>query len=190
MNLLMKKQNLISSVQTGNCSGFTLIELMVTLAVLGIIAFIATPSLRSLVLENRVASEKSLFIASLQYARSEAVARGVPVSVTGLSSTAGKEFSEHGWVVWVDKDGNGNYDSSTSETLRKYEPVKGINIGRGSRYTFNPQGFISFLPNNGSKKVLLCASGHGQKPYLITVLKSGQVDAQQGDDSESSTNCS
>src|SRR3546814_3831744 len=53
--------------------GFTLVELMVTLAVLTIIAIIATPSFANLIRGNRLASSANEMVALLQTARSAAI---------------------------------------------------------------------------------------------------------------------
>lgn len=61
--------------------GFTLIELMVTLAVMAIIAGMAFPSLRDFIINSRVTTQTNEFIAALGYARSEAIKRGLDVMV-------------------------------------------------------------------------------------------------------------
>lgn len=61
--------------------GFSLIELMVTVAVMGIIAGIAFPSLRDLVINSRVSTQTNELVAALNYARSESIKRGLEVVV-------------------------------------------------------------------------------------------------------------
>lgn len=67
--------------------GFTLIELMVIVALLAILSAIAVPGLTSLVRDNRIQSQAEEFNALLQYARSEAVIRKIPVMVDVDSSS-------------------------------------------------------------------------------------------------------
>jgi type IV fimbrial biogenesis protein FimT len=63
-------------------SGFTIIELMITVAVLGIIVGLAVPSMRAYILNQRVRSVAFDLAASLLQARSEAGKRNENVSIT------------------------------------------------------------------------------------------------------------
>ena len=66
--------------RTGS-KGFTLIELMIAVAVVAIIIMIAAPSFRDMVSIQRLRSVNSQLVTDLQFARNEAVARGVPLRV-------------------------------------------------------------------------------------------------------------
>jgi type IV fimbrial biogenesis protein FimT len=67
---------------------FTLVELMVVVAVLAVLAVLAAPSLRELIVMQRLKSINAELVTDLQYARSEAIARNRQISVRfGSSST-------------------------------------------------------------------------------------------------------
>lgn len=93
-----------SNDHVSNEGGFTLTELMVSIAVLSVVLAVGVPSFSSLIARNRISSQTNEFIAALNVARSEAVRRAAPVALR--SSTADSQFAT-GWDVFTDADGNG-----------------------------------------------------------------------------------
>ncbi|MGQ4583794.1 GspH/FimT family pseudopilin [Lysobacter sp. F60174L2] len=90
--------------------GFTLIELMVTLVVLGTTLVLAAPSLSSLYRELNATAVYHQLTVSLAVARMGAVRRGQPVSV--CPSRDGQRCSDDvvwddGWIVFSDPQRNG-----------------------------------------------------------------------------------
>lgn len=80
--------------------GFTLIELMVTMAVLAILIFVAVPNLRMFMLNGRMASQTNEMITALSLARSEAIKRAANVTVCASSDNATCTGTwTQGWVV-------------------------------------------------------------------------------------------
>src|SRR5690606_14778958 len=77
-------------------TGFTVIELIITVAVLAILIAVATPSFRELSLNNRTTSATNNLLADLALARNEAVKTARPAFVSARGT-----WSE-GWIVWVD----------------------------------------------------------------------------------------
>ncbi len=108
--------------------GFTLIELMVTLAVAAILLTVGVPSFRATVENNRLTIAANELVSALNLARSEAIKRGVRVTVCksadGATCTTSGDW-EKGWIVFTDIDNNAAYDSDTEMLLRTYEGVKG-----------------------------------------------------------------
>lgn len=140
----------------GQARGFTLLELMVTLAVASILAVIALPSFRDLLRKNQVSSANNALLADLSYARSEAITRGNIVSICpsadGSSCTASGQAYESGWLVYSYSPGNGKattaFDSSkatasgTNQLLRYTQARPGVSmqVNSTSIISFGPQG--------------------------------------------------
>ena len=69
---------------------------------------IAIPSFTSSITSNRLTTNANEFVSALNYARSEAVSRGIQVTVESISATSGQW--DTGWNVFVDLNGNGAFD--------------------------------------------------------------------------------
>lgn len=101
-------------------SGFTLTELMITLAIVAIVIAFGVPSFRGMMRNNQIAANSNDFLSSLNLARSEAIKRGVGWRVVMCPGTqagcAGTAWG-NGWIVFVDADANLNnlLDEATSD---------------------------------------------------------------------------
>ncbi len=146
-------------------TGFTLIELMVTVAVAATVLTVGVPSFRELIQNNRLTTAVNDMVTEFNLARSEAVKRGAPVTLckrntagTGCDSTVAWLS---GWIVFADTNGNGTVDSG-DQILRIHGPLSGINslnFGSRNRVTFDGHGFatgysgtMSFCDDRGLSK--------------------------------------
>jgi len=98
-------------------SGFTLIELMVTLSVLVVLMALAVPSFQSMMASSNVSTVTNDLMTTLSQARSNAVRRGARVTV--CKSANGSQCAttgdwEQGWIVFNDDDHTGT--SATVDT--------------------------------------------------------------------------
>ncbi|MGD9596972.1 MAG: GspH/FimT family pseudopilin [Steroidobacteraceae bacterium] len=92
-------------------AGFTLMELMIVLALAAVILSIGAPSFAEFRRNNRLTGAGNELLGAMQTARSEAIKRQVPVAVcpsndpgdAGATCSAGA-FT--GWIVFVDPDNN------------------------------------------------------------------------------------
>lgn len=84
--------------------GFTMVELLVTVALIAIVVALAYPSFVSVINNNRLAGATNDLIGDLQYARSEAIRRNTRVSV--CASADGSTCGGGSWANWVVRVGN------------------------------------------------------------------------------------
>jgi type IV fimbrial biogenesis protein FimT len=93
--------------------GFTLVELLVTVAVVAILLAMAWPSYQQFVADSRVTGQANEFLAALNLARSEAVKRNTTVTMCRSSDGAscGGTSWQQGWIVFVDGDPVGSIES-------------------------------------------------------------------------------
>ncbi len=148
--------------------GFTLIELIVTIAIAGILIGVGIPSLRDMIINNRVTAYTNDFVSALYLARSEAIKRGKRVALcksTDYASCAGGGGWEQGWVVFEDENNDGVF--APAEVIQIHEPLaSGVTLtGIGTTAIY-----ISFL-SDGSTQTLGGLPVAGQ----LTVTKSGKT---------------
>ncbi len=110
-------------------AGFTMIEMLVTLAVVGILAGIAAPSFTSVVASQKVKTSASMLQSSLLAARSEALKHNANVTVAPIGG-----IWTAGWTIAVVSTGEilANNNKSTSATIAGPASITYNNAGRVS----------------------------------------------------------
>jgi type IV fimbrial biogenesis protein FimT len=90
-------------------AGFTVIELMVTVAIVAILAMVAAPSLRDLVKNAGMTSLVNDFMTDLSVARAEAVKRGVRATICTSNTGTGCTATEwrFGWIIFAETNAGG-----------------------------------------------------------------------------------
>lgn len=89
--------------------GFSVIELMTSLTVAGVLMAIAVPSFREMTASNRLGSQSNEVIAALNFSRSEAIKRNTTISFCrAASEVAAKcETSAGKWEFWIVRTAGG-----------------------------------------------------------------------------------
>ena len=105
-------------VQRGHAYGFSLLELMVVLTLVGILALLATPSMAEWMKNQRIRGTAEALLNGLQTAREEAIRRNRPASfwlVSNLTSGCALSNTSGSWVVSLNSPA-GQCDSAPSAT--------------------------------------------------------------------------
>ncbi|MBI1424656.1 MAG: prepilin-type N-terminal cleavage/methylation domain-containing protein [Gammaproteobacteria bacterium] len=122
--------------------GFTLIELLITIAVIAVVIALGIPGLNQYAERNRSASQTNLIVGTIANARAEAIKRGIDVTICASSTPTAATPScdtaqwELGWIVFADKDQNGNYDTGANKDV-----LLGVSDKLGSGLTLRSVGF-------------------------------------------------
>lgn len=134
--------------------GFTLVELMVTIAVMAIIAMMAAPSMSNLLESKRLDGNQRDLINTLSEAKSQAILGRQDVSIN-LNSTASNTPTSLNWKIASNNTlelkniaANGTQSSLTATTL-----------------TFNPNGVVSNITQD--TLLSICNSKINKKKILI-----------------------
>ncbi|MDE2565153.1 MAG: GspH/FimT family pseudopilin [Burkholderiales bacterium] len=141
-------------------AGLTLIELMVTIAVAAILMATAVPSFQAMIQRNRVVTEANSLVSDLQYARSEALKQGLPVSlcVSADGSTClGANTWHSGWIVFVDTAASGTIAAGVTPLRKRAGFVGGdtfVADSGATSLTYSRDGFAINMPAGGTTLVL------------------------------------
>ncbi|HEY8682804.1 MAG TPA: GspH/FimT family pseudopilin [Rhodanobacter sp.] len=174
--------------------GFSLVELMVTISVMAILLAIALPSFRDVIHRNQVSTASNSLLASLDYARTEAINRSQIVSMCPGSAAAGCTAAgvafEPGWIVYTYPAGaassNKPYVAGTSIMLRSTTAQAGVSIQSKNTevITFGMQGQLKSATASPKLVFVTCyrsgSTGTGSSTtaapgVVLTVNGSGSV---------------
>lgn len=166
--------------------GFTLIELIVTIALVAIVATLGIPSFSATLNNNSLASEANRLVAHIQLARSEAIKRNRVVTLcrsgdgVRCGSGSGNRAYEAGWLLYADAAGrDDDYDSGADSLIQIGETAPpNITIRSnsiGNRWlSFSPNGMLA---ENGVAEYYFCdndGSSTAVRGRKLTIDLSGQ----------------
>jgi len=128
-------------------TGFTLMELMISLIVLAILLAVAMPSFQQFTSNNRVTTTQNDLVAAINLARSEAVRRSTAVTICsstdGLSCGASTDWPS-GWIVFRNPGAAGTV-AANSDIIQKWGAIQSAGAANGVLIV-TPSAFVQFQP--------------------------------------------
>lgn len=159
--------------------GFSLIELIIALVIVGVLLALAAPAVRTFLQNQRISTQVNDLLADLNFARSESIKRAVGVGVCGSPSDCGSPSTswESGWSVFVDSD-NGNDWDTGEPVLRVRDAIGSANTLRvtptasSAPLIFLPNGKVN--PANG-RTYSLCDTRGPASGRRVIINSAGQI---------------
>jgi type IV fimbrial biogenesis protein FimT len=134
-------------------SGFTLIELIMTITVAAILLAIGVPSFKYVTSANRASSEINALLGDMQFARGEAIKEGQTITIcaaaNGVPPCLGTTAWQTGWIVFSDVAGNGVFGGTDVQLKmqKTFSSTDTLTADNGiTSVTFSREGFTSSLP--------------------------------------------
>ena len=168
-------------------SGVTLIELMISIAVLAILLSIAVPNFRTAIQNNRVATQGNELITAFQLARAEALKRRAPVFICASANgtTCGGAWNA-GWIVAEDagQPGTTNFVPADDGIVRVWTGLQGGMTLAGVDLNDAAVTAVRFLPRGNVDQIdrvfpyvfsLTIPDCRGEQARDISIARSGSV---------------
>jgi type IV fimbrial biogenesis protein FimT len=165
-------------------AGFTLVELLVAMAVLGILLAVAVPAFGKLVQDHRLTTATNRLVFALHLARSEAVRRNARVTLCNSAdgiSCANDGGWEQGWIVFVDSVEAGQRDEGELLLAVEEAPVGVVITGNAP-----VQRYVSYVGLGATRRasgalqmgtITLCAGSAGRQ---LVINRTGRLRLQDG----------
>jgi type IV fimbrial biogenesis protein FimT len=152
--------------------GLTLVELLVTIAIVSILLTIGVPSFKSLLRSSDMYSNTSDMVTAFNYARISAVKNGTSVQISPQDLASW----DSGLVVWLDSDDDDIWDDG--EELRLWDEFNTSSTVASTNsltnFTFTASGEV-----NNSDVLTICDDRNGETGRTINILTSGAVFAEE-----------
>jgi type IV fimbrial biogenesis protein FimT len=160
-------------------SGFTLIELMIAVALVAILLATAVPALDDFTNDARQTGAINDFISSIHIARNTAITTNSRVTMCASASGANCEAAswDSGWIVFGDLNSNGSLDA-TETIVSASAAANGLNIQSGEfpavlMYRPNGRAMTNALTGN-SGEFTVCDFRGAEHAKVILVELSGR----------------
>ncbi len=168
-------------------AGFSLLELLITIGIAGILLGLAVPSFSSFLNDSKVSAATNDLVYALQTARSESIKRSSAVVLcpstnpTAADPSCGGGYG-NGWVVFADDDSNGTRNDGEEIILQVDAQPNGFSITPDTAFanriffgdtgsSTNPTG----VPLSGQIEITYAGSGEARDVFIAA---NGRISSQ------------
>jgi len=164
-------------------NGVSLIELLLTVAILGILLGLSLPNFQNFFESTSTNSEAKIFLTTLNLARSEAITRGEDVLICASDDATDCNAGtwSDGWIVFVDTNGDADGDAGSIDTgsgdtvIRVFERGSNNNTFTANLFAFDELGYSTSVneqtlkvcpPSNNAdnaRSIEIGATGRGRR---------------------------
>jgi len=151
-------------------SGFTIIELMVTIAIVGISLSLAVPGFSYLIDRNKMISSSNVVVGAFNLARVEATKRGTSINISSIDDSEAGNTWGNGYGIWLDADGDNAYD--VGEEIRQFDAMAdNLSLTDAvTSFSFQATGFSA-----AAGSLELCSSNSDVGGRQISISLSGRI---------------
>jgi len=142
--------------RVSHAAGFTLLELMVTMALIGIVSSVTTVNMVRQIPRYRLTNAASQLSWTFRGLRMRAISQLHAVKVTFTDN--------HVYTVWTDRNNNGVSDDGEVQTVDINVAYPGIQLASTADPTFNPTGTVANLPT------ITLTNPSGSKTLTMNIL--------------------
>ena len=192
----MNTYAVMNSMKIPSAKGFTLLELLITLSIAGILLGIGIPSFTSMMAESRISSQYNALVGSLYHARSEAIKGAADITVcpkNAIDSNVCGDVNDwnNGWIVFIDSTNTPNEVNAVIEDpndniIAVAPAIKGPNTIFSFGSTSNTLlglanvNYVRYLQNGSSSlttgSLVICDTGRGAaSSRALNIVQTGDI---------------
>ena len=173
------------------CTGYSMTEVLATLAVVGMVVSNGVPAMQSLVYEQRLTAQVNQLFADLHLARSESIKRSAQVTLCksndGATCSTVSDWRD-GWIMFADTNGNEAVDAGETIIRVGQALAAGTTLRYGTSYSYvyyKPDG--AAWPN---ATFTFCDSRGAANARAIIMSNTGRARVSSKSSSDGPLNCS
>jgi type IV fimbrial biogenesis protein FimT len=177
-------------------SGYTVVELLTTIAVVGILSAVAIPGTRDIIQNNRRVNMTNNLVYTMHLARNEAVKRNQQVTAcpSRYGWTCDTTDWARGWIIFNDIDQDRQFDSGNEAILLTMKGSDTVDISPETfttRFTYRPNGrAMGAAVADNTGQFTFCDSRGADEARVVIIRANGRPELSEAQSDGSPPDCS